>query len=433
MSSNTTIKSKIMLIDENKHMKDYSLTKRLLSAITAATLAFLFGLSLTNSAGFYSVCKALSASKDLKLCDDLSFTNKNEGFFKLGLPLKEAQIGLASALVAIGALCSSNGIAYINRSLKTKMYISSFLYLIGNACITGIGNVFMVYSGKYIIGLGAGITCSVVPLYLSLIAPKESKILFNGLMPIGIVSGIFCGQVSSYFFRSLDSWRNCFFITFFLLIFNLISLAFIQNIKLESNNSDRIGILELLRSKKARRSLVVSIMVHLAQQFSGINGVLIFCETIFKNQKNPGLCTIIALFISLITTIISIFISNRFGRKPLLSLSCFLCSVGLFGLMTNFYPIHSMLLYMIGFNFGLRSIPWAITSEIFPPDYVVAAIQISICANWQANAFVTVMFPIILKIYKELSFCFFFGFMIFSSIFFLTFFKETKGSEPALQ
>ncbi|EJW03360.1 hypothetical protein EDEG_02300 [Edhazardia aedis USNM 41457] len=414
--------------NEDCNIKESSFKRRFSSAVIASILAFIFGISLTNTCGLYTV------SSDLfnKILNGEVYTAPST-FIKQKIPLKSVEIGLASALVAIGALFSSLGIAYINTSLVTKFYISSILYLLGNLIISAIGNVYMLYAGKFVIGLAAGVTCSIVPLYISLIAPENSEMLFNSMMPIGIVSGLLCGQISSYFYEKAENWRTSFYITFLVLTINLVSLLFAQNINLKTNQEERIGMLQLLRLKKARKSVIVSIIVHLAQQFSGINAVLIFSYSIFSKQKDPGLYSILSLTVSLISTFLTIFTSKKFGRKRLLTASCLLCGIGLLGLIFDLFPLASMFIYMFGFNVGLSPIPWVITAELFPPEYVVAGIQISTCVNWLSNAAVTIFFPVLQKILKSYAFSFFIVFMAFSAVFFTFFLKETKGRGAKLQ
>lgn len=123
------------------------------------------------------------------------------------------------------------------------------------------------------------------------------------------------------------------------------------------------------------KPLFMSLGLMFFQQFGGINAVIFYTESIFRDSgssidKNG--CAMIIGVVNLISTIIATALIDRLGRKVLLCISSAIMSTTLMLLGSIFYykdegrdtsslgwlTLSTFLLYVFGFSLGLGPIPW---------------------------------------------------------------------------
>ena len=125
-------------------------------------------------------------------------------------------------------------------------------------------------------------------------------------------------------------------------------------------------------------ALTISFALMLFQQFSGINAVIFYAQTIFNaagSTLDPAICTIIVGVVQVVMTVTSAALIEKAGRRILLLQSCVvmgLCLVMLgvyFQLKENgtdvanisILPLGSVVLFIISFSLGLGPIPVSYT------------------------------------------------------------------------
>jgi SP family facilitated glucose transporter-like MFS transporter 8 len=117
-------------------------------------------------------------------------------------------------------------------------------------------------------------------------------------------------------------------------------------------------------------ALIVSLALMLFQQFSGINAVIFYAQSIFDaagSTLDPAISTIIVGVVQVVMTVTSALLIEKAGRRILLLQSCVvmgLCLVmlGVYFMMkdagsdvTNisFIPLASVVLFIVSFSLGL--------------------------------------------------------------------------------
>lgn len=72
-----------------------------------------------------------------------------------------------------------------------------------------INSVEILVIGRFIVGLGAGLTTSTIPLYLAELVPLRLREKFGVLTSVGITGGIVLGQIMSLseVFGTADLWE----------------------------------------------------------------------------------------------------------------------------------------------------------------------------------------------------------------------------------
>lgn len=195
-----------------------------------------------------------------------------------------------------------------------------------------------------------------------------------------------------------------------------------------------------------RKGLIILLGIYFTQQFCGSTAIIAYAEQIFLAAEGGlGAKESCILFgsVQLLTSAISSQLVDRLGRKPLLLISS--CGVGLANIIVGAYffmkyendayvvnlkfiPIVVIPIFIFSYTIGLATVPFAITSEIFPTNIkskATCVIQIS----------VALMTFAVTKLYQVVSdnlgnYVAFWGFgalSIAGVIFIIVILPETKG------
>lgn len=122
-------------------------------------------------------------------------------------------------------------------------------------------------------------------------------------------------------------------------------------------------------------ALIISLALMLFQQFSGINAVIFYAQSIFESAGStldPAVCTIIVGVVQVVMTVSSALLIEKAGRRILLlqsSIMMGLCLIvlGVFFFMKDngkdvsnltILPLGSVVLFIICFSLGFGPIPW---------------------------------------------------------------------------
>lgn len=150
----------------------------------------------------------------------------------------------------------------------------------------------------------------------------------------------------------------------------------IQAIKneLESAGSGSGGISQLFNVRANRKGFFICVMLMFFQQFSGINAVIFFAQSIFTAAGTtwpPAICTLIVGVVQVLMTFASAALVERAGRRVLLifssSVMCLcLALLGVYFYMLEggkdvsnigFIPLVSLICFIVSFRYILRFIP----------------------------------------------------------------------------
>ena len=170
---------------------------------------------------------------------------------------------------------------------------------------------------------------------------------------------------------------------------------------------DRVTLKEMLQNKMLRRPLVVSMMMMLAQQLSGINAAMFFSTQIFLSAGLDADASQMASVgmggVNVIMTFVSMVLIDMSGRKTLMlaGLLVMLCGTSLlmFSLILvntiswlSYVAIFAVYLFIVGFATGPGSIPWFFVTELFTQAGRPIATSIASTVNWTANFTVGLLF-----------------------------------------
>lgn len=213
--------------------------------------------------------------------------------------------------------------------------------------------------------------------------------------------------------------------------------------------SGKVSIKDLIYNSGNRTALIVSLALMFFQQFSGINAVIFYTESIFVSAgstMDASVCSIIVGIVQVLMTFVSAVLIERAGRRVLLlqsSVVMGLCLITL-GIYFNFkdrgsdvsniglLPLLSVVLFIISFSLGFGPIPWMMMGELFAPDVKSIASAIAVMFNWTLVFIVTKAFGIMLdKLGNDVTFWFFGVMMAICTSFVAIKVPETKGKSNA--
>ncbi|KAK2703226.1 facilitated trehalose transporter Tret1-like isoform X2 [Artemia franciscana] len=194
------------------------------------------------------------------------------------------------------------------------------------------------------------------------------------------------------------------------------------------------------------KSLGICILLMLFQQLCGINAVIFYSASIFKDAGSTldeNVSSIIIGVVNLVSSTLAAVFIDRVGRRPLLITSCLIMSLSLLSLGGYFYlkendPVNMarvgwipLLLLMIivgSFALGLGPVPWLLMSEIFSSDVRASASAVAVAVNWSCVFAVTKVFPTLVA--KFGSYLMFWSFAVvcsFGCFIIVLIVPETKG------
>jgi sugar porter (SP) family MFS transporter len=189
--------------------------------------------------------------------------------------------------------------------------------------------------------------------------------------------------------------------------------AELRDIEASVQHSEERGRLSDLLHPSLRAALVVGIGLAILQQITGINTVIYYAPLIIQSAgissaSGAILATAGIGVVNVLMTIVSMWLIDRAGRRPLLLTGIAGMVVTLFALGYAFHaPMHGgslatvavicMMLYVASFAISLGPIFWLLIAEIYPTAVRSSAEGLSATFNWGSNLLVSLTFLTLLE------------------------------------
>ena len=395
--------------------------------------------------------------------------------------LSDSMQGILVSSVLIGAVigAATNGILADMFGRKKIIMATAVIFILGSILCGLAPNIYVLILSRILVGLAVGIVNFVIPLYLSEISPKTLRGTLVSLYQWAITAGIlFSYFINAAFANAVSSWRWMLFAGVLPGLVLLVGMYFMNDTprwlvsknkeeeakkvfkKIEPNANAESEINEIkktLRVEAATGSdkikfkkwmimpFVVGIGIMFAQICTGINTIIYYAPTIFKNAGfDSNLNAIYATtgigVVNFLMTIVAVFFTDKLGRKPLLYFGLTGVMLSLIALGSAFafssvlgdnlkwVAVGSLVTYIICFAMSLGPIGWIIVSEVFPLKIRGIAMSICTVSNFAFNFFVVGSFPILMhRIGGALTFWGFAAVSLLCIIFVYFFVPETKG------
>lgn len=199
-----------------------------------------------------------------------------------------------------------------------------------------------------------------------------------------------------------------------------------------------------LLSPRYRTVMVIALGLLLSQQLSGAPSVLSYSRVLFQAAGWQGHASVFTVVIMGLTSMCTVFLVDRVGRKVLLLICCGVIIVSPAAMAYGFWGedenndtltplqkqfiLYGMFAYIAGYQIGYGPMTWTVLSELFPTEVRGAAMAVSVETYFVAKFVTQLTFPIVLE---EMgwgsTFILFTIIATISMIFVARFVPETKG------
>jgi len=317
-------------------------------------------------------------------------------------------------------------------------------------CISALGaglsvQLWQLLAARVLGGLAIGSASLIVPLYIAEIAPAAVRGRLVTLNQLAIVCGILVAFISNFLLAKLahGNWRWMFGLGAVPAVALCSSLLWIPESprwllqrgersragatlerispgidaesalnEIDASLAEESGTYRELLEPALRKPLVLTVMLAIIQQITGINTVLYYGAIVFAEHTDATASQAIGLnilvgVVNLLLTVVALFMIDRLGRRPLLLTST--AGMGLFLLafagLLRYLPHQSTLLlvpvlgYVACFAFGLGTSVWVCLAELFPNRIRGRAMSIATMVLWITVSLVTATFLSLIKMF----------------------------------
>ncbi|KAG5503962.1 hypothetical protein GH5_04818 [Leishmania sp. Ghana 2012 LV757] len=391
------------------------------------------------------------------------------------------QYALIVAIAIAGAFCGAFISGFVSATFGRRpcIAIADILFIIGSVLMAAAPNVAVVLVSRVIVGLAIGVSSATIPVYLAEVtSPKHrgATIVLNNLFLTGgqfLAAGFTAIMV--VFTSQNVGWRVAIGVGAAPAVVQVLCLLFflpesprwllakgnIDRAKAvayefevdlcEFQEGDKVPSVSIdyrpLMARDMRFRVLLSSMLQVIQQFSGINTIMYYSAVIlydagFRDAIMPVVLSIPLAFMNTLFTVVAIFTVDRFGRRRILLISVCGCLALLMIIAIIGYFLGTRIPYSVGgwlflallagflafYAPGIGCIPWVIMGEVFPTHLRTSAASVATMANWAANVVVSQVFPILMgAIGVGGTFTIIAGLMALGCVFVYFFAVETKG------
>ncbi|KAF5279151.1 hypothetical protein FQR65_LT03397 [Abscondita terminalis] len=386
------------------------------------------------------------------------------------------------SLLAVGAIVGPLVAGYSSDKLgrkKTLLLFCGVPFLVSFLILAFAKTIVLYYVARFIAGFAVGGVFTVLPNFNSEIAEDSIRGAISSSMNIFVVSGPLFAYIVGPFTSIMVFNLICalipalFIICFFLIVpespYYLISVndsvgaikslkqfrstndssvnKEMQHMKLtvEEASNNKAAFTDLFKSRALIKALIIALSLVGFQQFSGINVVLFYSQTVFQATGSSISAEIPPMIIGAVqvgASFVTPLVVDRLGRKLLHLISAVGMLISEVALGLFFYlqehnkdvssiswlPILCLIVYIIFYNLGFGPLPWTVMAEIFPSNIKSIASTATASFCWMLGFVITKFFSTIsAEIGMAGSFWLFSGFCLLAIIFVSTFLIETKG------
>lgn len=387
--------------------------------------------------------------------------------------------GLAVAMALWGTVLGAvlGGIPSDLLGRRKTLFLIGILFLfssLGSAVAPDV-ITFMIF--RFIGGLAIGSSSVTAPLYISEIAPAESRGRLVALFQFNIVLGILIAYVANYLLRDVggeNAWRWMLgWVALPSLLFSAAVLFIPESPRwLLVKKGDEQGALKVLNqinpltaqsqiddiragmrqpgdlvppatffSGKYRTPILLAFLFAFFNQVSGINAVIYYAPRIFAETgmgKSAALLSSTGIgLVNLVFTLIGVALIDRMGRRFLMYIGSFgyifslsLVAYAFFsGAAANSFLVPILLFVFIAAHaIGQGAVIWVFISEIFPNAVRSYGNSLGSATHWVFAALIANIFPWLAgRFGGGPIFAFFAVMMVFQLLFVWKMMPETKG------
>ncbi len=350
----------------------------------------------------------------------------------LGWAFSSLLFGCALGCIVAGKLTDRLG--------RKKLLLLIALLFAGTSIATALSpNFTALVTSRFLAGLAVGGVSLLSPMYVAEVSPPAMRGRLGTMYQASIIVGILISFGLNYLLRNMgaNNWRWMFLTgvvpsaVFFLFV--AMAPETPRFLAMKGKEHDAFAVLERIggstnahvqldeirtsltgetRSWRGllrpgvRRALAVSVVLAILIHVSGINTIIDYAPAIFQSAGWKIDSALASTFIVGVTeflfTLVSFWVIDRYGRRPLYIVGSFGMTVSLVSLVVavltdQFHGavvLALILTYIAFFASCIGPVFWTLVPEIFPNDMRGLAMTFPVLTQWIANAFVVLLFPL---------------------------------------
>ncbi|GLU06466.1 hypothetical protein SLE2022_234990 [Rubroshorea leprosula] len=363
---------------------------------------------------------------------------------------EEVLVGILSIVSILGSLIGGKTADLVGR--KWTMALAALVFQIGVAIMAVAPSFQILMTGRLLCGVGIGLGGMIAPVYIAEIPPSVGRGFLTSFLEISINVGILLGYVSNFMFSGLSvhiNWRIMLAVGILPSVFIGVALFIVpesprwlvmqnqveeaRSVLLKTNENEAeveeslaeiqlaagIGNANkhkekavwhelLMPSPSVRRMLVTGLGIHFFQQITGTDATVYYSPEIFKDAGIKSNSNLLAATIAMGVAktafiLVSTFLIDKLGRKPLLYVS----TIG----MTACLSILAFSLALLGkeqlvtalailcicgsaafFSVGIGPVCGVVAPGVFPLRLRAQAVAVGAVVNRMCSGFVSMSF-----------------------------------------
>jgi sugar porter (SP) family MFS transporter len=373
-------------------------------------------------------------------------------FIKKDIELTPLQQGMVVSGLLVGAMFGAGFSGRLSDRFGRRRLIlaAGVVFTIGTAGAVLASAAWPLIAARFVLGLGVGIASAVVPLYLTELAPKETRGALTSLMQLLVTIGIFVAYVTDYALSDSGAWRWMLGLGAVPAVLLGLGIYFqpesprwlvkrghvdqarsvlarlrggdekVIDVELEEiREADRadaeqhaMGLRDVV-GPVLRPALLLGLGLVFFQNFMGINTIIYYAPTLLTKLGFGTGGAILANVgigaVNVLMTLPALKLLDKVGRRSLLHVG----SVGMFLPMLVLGAVNSagvtdtsvllpltlvsILVYIASFAVSWGPVQWVMLPELFPLRMRGAAVGLCLVFNWLFNMAVSLVFPVLLE------------------------------------
>lgn len=397
--------------------------------------------------------------------------------FTLSTQMEETVVSVVLVGSMLGAVIGGSLADLFGR--RVILVSGGVVFVLGSIFAPLSPGVGVLIASRLLLGLAIGFTSVTAPVYVSELAPPQSRGKMIGLYQFALTLGLALADLVGYWLASSHAWRlmfglgalpQCLFLVLVLTVpesprwlvgqgraneAETILRTYTDETETQvSLNEIRRSLIvnaerhwRALLSPGARWALFIALGFTVLQQVTGINTVFYYGPQIFllagvRSDEAAIFSTFLLALLNVLATTIALPLMDRVRRKPLLycgvggmTLSLFLLSFAfhsqvLLGTSIGLVATSCLVVYVACFAFSVEPIGWILVAEVFPLRLRGRGVAAATLGSGAANSLVASTFLSLIKAAGNiLTFAIHGGFYLMTLLFVRFVMPETKGRE----
>ncbi|MBN2291787.1 MAG: sugar porter family MFS transporter [Pirellulales bacterium] len=393
------------------------------------------GVSDNGSTAYVCGLAAIAALGGLLFGYDTGVISGVIGFLTDRFALDEVMQGWAVSNVLIGCMVGASlaGTLSDRFGRKKMLILAAMLFAVSAIASALPRNLTEFVIARFIGGMGVGMASILSPLYIAEVSPANIRGRLVSLNQVTIIVGFLIVCSVNWMIASENQewnvqtgWRWMLASETLPAIVFLAALFFVPEsprwLTKQGRRNEAMGILTRIGGRKRaqeqmleieeaishagarfrellrpgiRKALVIAVLLAILQQLTGINAIMYYAPEIFKRADVSVsvslLLTTGVQIVNLLFTLISIYMVDRLGRKPLLlctsiamGISLLLLGAAFYWHMPSWWLVILIYTYVASFGFAMGPVVWVVLSEFFPTRTRGRAMSVAIFSLWVA-------------------------------------------------